>query len=173
MVIKSLSLRLLLRPLQNKVKSRISRAPFSQNRWRIGRSGFAGPYGRELAKILRIFFGLRLDIAGEDLSRSEEEELSNILKTGARFELEEEELEGVTSRGDLLAPYCPLGADYLARGDRLDECCEAEDWVLNAPPRPKGLGVLTAGTFLRIELWTVSSRSCQGGRARKLSYVCS
>lgn len=59
-----------------------------------------------LPRLSRRFFALRLDIMGEELlGLEEEEEPSEIFKTGGSLEYEEEEaLEGAASRDDLLVP---------------------------------------------------------------------
>ena len=88
-----------------------------------------------LPRLTRRFFALRLDITREELSGpEEEEEPSKMFKTEGSLEYEEEEvLEGVASRDDLLVPRVrfELEAGCLARGDGSEECGEAEDWALN------------------------------------------
>ena len=77
-------------------------------------------------RLSRRFFALRLDMTEEDfLGSEEEEELSEMFKTGVCFEQEEDEaLEGATSCNDLLAREAclRLGADCSAGGDGSKEC---------------------------------------------------
>lgn len=111
------------------------------------------PGARRLQRLSRRFFALRLDMMGEKLSSpKEEEEPSEMFKTGGSLEYEEEEvLERAASRDVFLVPglHCELEVGCSAKGDGLEECREAEDWALNVLLKFEGLGVLTAETFLR------------------------
>ena len=74
----------------------VSRRPFPENRGGIREGSLAGPRSRKIAKVVEEVLRLALNMMGEELSGSkEEEELIMMFRNGGSLEYEEEEaLEG-------------------------------------------------------------------------------